>query len=96
MKSIPELLDAYKRGIIPEALLFTHLIDRIGERSVEEILSVLDEEQRGRFLIDLVAVSKPDWVSIDELWAPSEQSLVAIRVYLRKMGKSSAAWKTQP
>jgi hypothetical protein len=92
MKSIPELLDAYKRGIIPEALLFSHLIDRIGEKSVDEILSVLDESQRARFLFGLVAVSKPDWISLDG-WRPSDESLLVMRDYLRKTGKSSSAWQ---
>ena len=91
MKSITELLNAYNRGSIPEPLLFTNLIFWIPPKSVDEILSVLDEEQRTRFKIGLVAISKPGWQFLDGGTFP-EETLSLIREYVRKMGKSSADW----
>lgn len=89
--SIEKLLALYRNGEIPEALLFTNLMVLIPKESIENILSALTPDQRREFLMEISAVSKPDWISLDG-WRPRPDTLAAIREYLGT-GPSSAAWK---
>ncbi len=91
VKSIEELLDLYRQGKIPEALLLRHFTSRIPEESIERLLSLLTPEERVRWHLDLVAVSNPEWIGLDG-WVPPPETRAAIREYLRKLGSSSNNW----
>jgi hypothetical protein len=93
MKSIEELLELYRHGTIPQALLLAHFTSRIPEESIERLLSLLTPEQRVSWHRDLIAVSKPDWISLDG-WYPRPETRAAIQDYLRKIGSSSNNWPT--
>jgi hypothetical protein len=88
---IQKWIEAYRSDKIVEGHLLNLLVTTIPEVSIEEILSFLDKGQKEKFLMNLVAISKPDWVSLDG-WEPSAEALTMMRKFLQTMGKSSTAW----
>ncbi len=83
---IPKLMYAYHEDIIPEALLFTHLVNWIEFKSIDEILTYLEEGQKSRFINDLRAVSTPGFIDFQG-WSPSEKSRARILEYLARKGQ---------
>ena len=93
MKTVDELIKAYERGIIPEALLFRNLLCWIPEKSIEEILNALNPKQKDTFRMTLVSVSRPGFVFL-EGDSPPPETVKVIRDYIAKeLSESSGNWK---
>jgi hypothetical protein len=84
-----KLIDLYRKGDITEGALYAVLVEWIPEKSIEELLSFLDDRQKREFVDDLEAISKPDWISLSG-WRPSEEAIKEIRKYLVRIGRVQA------
>jgi hypothetical protein len=73
----------YRKGALSEWELFWRLLSTLPAETLEEIVPMLDEKHKERFIAELRVVARPGWRHFTGA-SPSEEQLSEIRAFLAK------------